>query len=175
LKADATSATPSILRRLVSLLYESLLVAALLLVAAAGFYIAAPGLIDGIMRLLMQIYLGSVLAAYFLWCWCRSGQTLPMKTWRIRLVDLRGQPPAAPRALVRLGLAALTLGAACTGLAVAWKRPHETLGWALLIPGMCSLFWALLDRDRQFLHDRLAGTRLVMAERPEANAADPPR
>jgi hypothetical protein len=26
--------------------------------------------------------------------------------------------------------------------------------------------WALFDRDRQFLHDRLAGTRLVLSARP---------
>jgi uncharacterized RDD family membrane protein YckC len=27
--------------------------------------------------------------------------------------------------------------------------------------GVVGLLWALVDRDRQFLHDRLAGTRLV--------------
>ncbi len=169
--AGAPSATPTISRRLGSLLYESLLVAAVLLATAVSFYIAAPGLIDGFMRLLLQVYLGAVLAVYFLWCWCRSGQTLPMKTWGIRLVDQREKPPTPARALARFGLATLTLGASCAGLAVAWKRPQEALGWALLVPGLFSVAWALVDRDRQFLHDRLAGTRMVRATPPGAAPA----
>jgi len=30
-----------------------------------------------------------------------------------------------------------------------------------------SILWALVDRDRQFLHDRLAGTRLINAGNQE--------
>ena len=30
-----------------------------------------------------------------------------------------------------------------------------------LVPTGISIVWALFDRERQFLHDRLAGTRLV--------------
>jgi len=33
---------------------------------------------------------------------------------------------------------------------------------AILVPTGISLVWALFDRERMFLHDRLAGTRLVM-------------
>jgi uncharacterized RDD family membrane protein YckC len=33
----------------------------------------------------------------------------------------------------------------------------------LLVPTGISILWSLFDRDRQFLHDRLAGTRLVNA------------
>ena len=94
----ASPASAGLPRRLVSLLYETLLVAAILLASALSFYIVAPGLIEGVMRLTLQIYLASVLGAYFLWCWCRSGQTLPMKTWKMRLVDRTGSPPSAPRA-----------------------------------------------------------------------------
>lgn len=153
--------TARLWRRIASLLYESLLVAAMLLATAVSFYIVAPGLINGVQRLLLQVCLAAVLTAYFLCCWCRSGQTLPMKTWKMRLVDRQGQPVSALRALARLALATLTLGASCAGFAVLWKRPHEALGWSLLAPGLISLAWALLDRDRQFLHDRLAGTRIV--------------
>ncbi|MCX7153962.1 MAG: RDD family protein [Betaproteobacteria bacterium] len=148
-------------RRLASLCYEALLVAALLLATTVFFYIVFPSLISGALRLLLQLTLAAVLTAYFLWCWCHGGQTLPMKAWKIRLVDGAGIPPSPSRALTRFVLAALTLGSACAGLAVLWKKPHEVLGWSLLAPGLASLVWALLDRDRQFLHDRLAGTHIV--------------
>ena len=73
-------------------------------------------------------------AAYFLWCWLRGGQTLAMKAWRIRLVGVTPR-----KALLRFLL----------GL--------------VLVPTGIAVLWALLDRERQFLHDRLAGTRLVLA------------
>jgi uncharacterized RDD family membrane protein YckC len=98
-----------------------------------------------------------------------------MKTWGMRLVDTRGETVSAPRALARLALACLTLGATCAGFAVLWKRPHETPGWILLAPGLLSIAWGLLDRDRQWLHDRLAGTRIVNVPKTDAapNTAGP--
>jgi uncharacterized RDD family membrane protein YckC len=79
-----------------------------------------------------------VFAAYFLWCWLRGGQTLAMKTWKIRLVAPGHDRVPPLTALLRFALA---LFAVPTGIALGW---------------------ALFDRERQFLHDRLAGTRLVM-------------
>jgi uncharacterized RDD family membrane protein YckC len=123
------------------MLYESLL---LLGVLAAGFML--PHLILGIAwglsapGLLLVVHVYGVLGAYFLWLWRKDGQTLAMQTWRIRLVDARsGKIVSLSRGLLRY-----------------------TLAWpSLLIYGV-GLIWALFDRDRQFLHDRLAGTRLVL-------------
>ncbi len=157
-------ASARLTRRLASLLYETILVAAILLAAAVIFYVASPGLIAGVLRHLLQFYLAAVLAAYFLWCWCRGGQTLPMKTWKLRLIDGRDRPPSTTRALVRLFFAALTIGTGVAGIAVAWKRPLEPLGWTLIGVGLSTIGWALFDRDGQFLHDRLAGTRIVESD-----------
>lgn len=134
---DCRNTPPGFLRRLASMLYEALLVLALLFIAAF-IYLQfrnpqAPG---GLV--FFRLYLGLAVAAYFLWFWTHGGQTLPMKTWRIRLVTADGSPVTAGRALLRLALAALGIG--CFGL---------------------GLLWALWDRDGQFLHDRLAGTRLI--------------
>ncbi len=64
-----------------------------------------------------------------------------MKTWRIRLVRAADGGAVNPgRAAHRFVLA--LLGTLAAGLGFAW---------------------ALVDRDRQFLHDRLAGTALVSA------------
>jgi uncharacterized RDD family membrane protein YckC len=81
-----------------------------------------------------------VLLVYCIWFWSNGGQTLAMKTWHIRLVTSTGLPVRPGQALLRY-----------------------LLCWPSLIVCGIGILWALVDRDRQFLHDRLAGTRLVMA------------
>jgi uncharacterized RDD family membrane protein YckC len=120
-----------------SLAYETLLLSAVLFLAALGYLFAEAALELGHSRVVFQVFLTGAAAAYFVWHWTR-GQTLPMKTWRIRLVTRDGSP-------VGPSLAALRFTAAACGLMAA---------------GL-TFAWALVDADSQFLHDRLAGTRLV--------------
>jgi len=126
--------TPGLARRLAAMAYEALLVFAVAFFAAWIFFFASGGrdATSGFLRLELQIFIVLVLAVYFLWCWTRAGQTLAMRAWKIRLVDVTPR-----KALLRFLLAFLLLP------------------WSVL--------WALFDRDRQFLHDRLAGTRLIDA------------
>ena len=116
------------------MLYEALLVFAVAFFAAWLFFFASGGreATGGWLRLALQLFVLAVVAAYFLWCWLRGGQTLAMRAWRIRLV---GVTPG--KALLRFFLA------------------------VALFPA--SIAWAFFDRDRQFLHDRIVGTRLVKA------------
>lgn len=125
---------PGLARRLASMFYEALLIFAVAFFAAWLFFFASGGrdATSGWLRTELQLFILAVLAAYFLWCWLRGGQTLAMRAWRIRIVDV------TPRKAVVRFLLALAL-----------------------LP--ISVLWALVDRDRQFLHDRLAGTRLVQA------------
>jgi uncharacterized RDD family membrane protein YckC len=127
--------TPGLARRLASMLYEAILLFAVAFFAGFAFHFASRGAaLEGALRLAHQLLLVAVFAAYFLWCWLRGGQTLAMKAWRVRVV---GVTPG--KALLRFVLA------------------------LLLVPTGVSLVWAVFDRERQFLHDRLAGTRLVLA------------
>jgi len=139
---DDRDKVPGIARRLASMFYEGMLLFAVAFAATGLFYLASgSATATGWLRHALQLYLLAVFAAYFLWCWLRSGQTLAMKAWRIRLLfPGRARVPPA-RALVRFVLA------------------------ALLVPTGISIIWALFDRERQFLHDRLAGTRLVLVPR----------
>jgi len=116
------------------MLYEAFLIFAVAFFATWVFFFASGGrdATRGWLRMELQLFILVVLAAYFLWCWLRGGQTLAMRTWRIRLVDV-----TPGRAILRFVLA------------------------LFLLP--LSIVWVLVDRDRQFLHDRLAGTRLVIA------------
>lgn len=133
-------------RRLASLVYEALL---MLGVLALTFMV--PYLLLGVVLSIapagwfawLHIYL--VLGAYFVWYWCRRGQTLAMQTWRLQLVRAAdGRLPAA---------------------ATAWLR--YSLAWPSILFFGLGLLWALVDRDRQFLHDRLSGTRVVLLPVPE--------
>jgi uncharacterized RDD family membrane protein YckC len=97
---------------------------------------------------------------YFIGFWTGGRRTLPMKTWRLALVRSDGRVVDAQTAVLRyLGgwigpLAALVAYAALhpmnLGAHAAWLLP---IGYV----------WPLVDPDRQFLHDRIAGTRIVMA------------
>ncbi len=128
-------------RRVGSLCYEMLLLTAILFIAAWLFLVINPLLPGVLARPLFQLYLLAVTAAYFIYCWTHSGQTLPMKTWRIRLVTNEGAALSVNKAAQRY-LFALASTALCGS-------------------GFC---WALFDRDGQFLHDRLAGTRIVKTD-----------
>jgi uncharacterized RDD family membrane protein YckC len=124
--------TPGLARRLAGMVYEALTAFAIAFFAGALFLVVT-GLRDatqGFARHELQAVLALALAGYYLSCWLRGGQTLAMKAWRVRLVDV-----TPGKAVLRLILA------------------------ALLLP--LSVLWALFDRDRQFLHDRLAGTKLI--------------
>ncbi|MHB1215651.1 MAG: RDD family protein [Thiobacillus sp.] len=130
------------LARIASMIYELLLVLAVLFVASLPFLYLVGNAQTGWRHIAFQAYVIGVLFAYFSTFWLRSGQTLAMKTWRIRLVGRDGGPITFKQALLRFCLA----------------LPGILLAGA-------GVWWALFDRDRQFLHDRFAGTRLVRVPR----------
>lgn len=139
--AVPADAAPGMLRRLASMLYESILLFAVAFIGTWLFQFAAGMVrIEGWRMTLLQLFLLALFAAYFLWCWLRGGQTLAMKTWRIRLVSKDGHGRLAPKAALLRFLYAL-----------------------LLVPTTIGVFWAMVDRDHQFLHDRLAGSLLIPA------------
>lgn len=114
------------------------------------------------LRHALQGWLFLVIGFYFVWFWMR-GQTLPMKTWRLRLVTADGLPLTLRHAVMRYLLAWLWF---LPGLAVACAIQAQ--GWAVVALLLTNvLAWALtarLDPRGQFLHDRLAGTRVVGAD-----------
>jgi uncharacterized RDD family membrane protein YckC len=161
---------PSLKRRLASMLYEAMLVFAVLFAAALIFSTLMEQRHAPYLRSALQGGLFFVLGIYFVWLWTHSGQTLAMKTWRIRLTDHSGKPVNFWRAIARYLLAWLWF---LPGLALAWLLGAKT-SMLILIPLANIVIWALaiyLDPQRQFLHDRLAGTRLVAVEFPPKTAA----
>ena len=149
------------------MLYEGLLLFAVGFAGAWLFLFASGGReVAGWVRYALQAYLVALYAAYFLWCWLRGGQTLAMKTWRVRLVapGCAGVPPG--RALLRFVYAGVLAGTFLVALAAAFAYRNPWLALAAFAVAGIGLGWALFDSDRQFLHDRLAGTRLVLVPPP---------
>lgn len=134
-----TPKLPSLRRRLASMAYEGLL---LLGVLSVTFML--PHLVFGMLGhivlpgwfLFCHVFL--VLGIYFIWYWHHGGQTLAMQTWQLQLVSAHHTEPSFLRLVLRYVLA-----------------------WPSVIYFFSGLIWALFDRDRQFLHDRLAGTQIV--------------
>ena len=161
-------ANASLGRRLAALTYEGLLLTALLFAvnfallplatpghAGAGKDLVVPALPQ---RLALFWITFSVLAGFFTWCWSRGRRTLAMKTWRLRLVRADGSPLPPRTALLRY--LATWIGPLLAVLAYALLSPHGAGAHATWLVAL-GFLWAFIDRDRQFLHDRIAGTRIV--------------
>ena len=128
-------------RRAAALAYELVLATAVVMAAGAVALPIARLLDPALTRPLFRALALAALGLYFVYCWGHGGQTLPMKTWRLRLVTASGD--------------ALTTRD-------AWRR--LLLAVPCVAAGGLGYWWALIDRERQFLHDRLAGTRIVRDE-----------
>lgn len=161
--SPTTLVAPNLSRRMACWLYEGLLLFALLFIAV---------LIQGVLGLLipalqgahvLQVVLFAVFGAYFVWFWSRGGQTLAMKTWRIRVVDPQGRALTRVRALARYALCWLWFLPPLAAVAPFHLPAAES---TVIVAGWVAI-WALLSRfhpQRQFLHDALAGTRLVSVQ-----------
>lgn len=136
----AATRTPGWFRRVACATYDALLVTALVLLASLPVAALVGDVSQDWRKHLLQAYVLAVIGVYFVGFWSRGGQTLALKTWRMRIERTNGERLGMATALHRYVLA--------------------LLGFALLGVGF---LWALVDRDRQFLHDRLAGTRLTDA------------
>jgi uncharacterized RDD family membrane protein YckC len=154
--------TAPLRRRLLSMTYEAMLLFAVVFVAGYLFDTLTQSRNALMLRHARQAWLFVVLGLYFIWFWMHGGQTLAMKTWRVRVVGSDGGPVDLGRAIGRYLL--LWIFVLPTLALEAWFDVQgwpavAALGAALLLP----LFYARLDRDGQFVHDRLVGTRIVNA------------
>lgn len=142
------------------MLYEAMLMFGVLFISGWLFAAILEQRHALYLRTILQDWLFLVMGVYFIWFWTHGGQTLAMKTWRIRLETAEGNKVSTRRALGRYLLAWFWV---VPGLASAWALGAKN--WLLvLIPTANVLLWALsiyLDPQRQFLHDRLAGTRII--------------
>jgi uncharacterized RDD family membrane protein YckC len=153
--------TPGLARRMACWLYEGVLLFGVVMIAGYLFSSLTQQRHALVGRHALQAFVFVVLGIYFSWFWSKSGQTVAMKAWHIRLVDATGAPPSQGRAFARYllswmwflpALAALELAGVHDGIAITTVVAAGVATYALL---------TRLHPDRQFLHDALCGTRLV--------------
>jgi uncharacterized RDD family membrane protein YckC len=134
-------------RRVAALLYDSVLLAALLVIFTSGAVflnhrVAVEPQTAGAWAYLYRAGLLAVIAGYYLLNWTRSGQTLGMRAWHLRAVTESGMP-------------------------VGWKAAalrfvFGILAWA---PAALGVLWLYADSEHLALHDRLSKTRVIHLER----------
>ena len=142
------------------MVYEALLVFGVIFFSSFIFDVATQSKHALKLRVAREAYLFVVIGCYFIFFWRRSGQTLAMQTWRIKLVDLDGKRIPLVKAVVRYCLAWLWF---LPGLIAAHQFGLKES--ALLVPvSVGFVLWAFaanFQSDKQFLHDRLAKTKLI--------------
>jgi uncharacterized RDD family membrane protein YckC len=128
-----------LLRRIGAILYDTLLVAALLFLATIPFIAVRGGEpVEAADNLIYQIVLLLVIYAFFVGFWVKKGRTLGMQSWGLQIETQDGKRPTVYQASIRLFAAFLSL-----------------------LPAGLGFIWQLWDKDGLAWHDRLSGTRLV--------------
>lgn len=134
-------------RRVAALVYDLLLLAALMMIYTGGalFFTHGAAVVPATAGAWVYAYragLIGVIGGYYLINWLRSGQTLGMRAWRLRVVSDAGRPLALKAALLRAVFGAL-----------AW------------MPAALGVLWLYVDPDHLALHDRWSRTRVIRLAR----------
>ena len=133
-----------LLRRLAAILYDALLVGALLFLATVPFIAVRGGEpVEIGDNAVYRVVLVLVIYAFFVGFWTRSGRTLGMQSWGLQLETMDGGKPTLATCSVRF-IAAI-------------------ISWA---PCGLGFLWQLWDRDRLTWHDRISGTHIVHYPKP---------
>lgn len=132
------STAPSLLKLGACLIYDALVVIALSFACALLFVWLVGDATQGIRHYLLQLFLWMSIGVYFVWCWHKSGQTLAMQTWKLKLVTQNSGLLSYNLAIARYVLASMSL----------------------MLFGL-GFLWAIVDHDRLFLHDRLLKTKII--------------
>jgi len=147
--------------RLAALTYEAVLLFGVVFIVTYAVLTLARWTypMSGVQRAILQVMLFVTLGVYFVYQWSRTGQTLAMKSWHLRLLDESGRPPSVAIAALRYVLAwhlfiPGAIWVALFGGNVALDAVVGAAGVAaLLLP-------ALIDSKKRLLHDRLTSTRI---------------
>jgi len=138
---------PGFRRRLGAMFYDTLLLLALLMMLSYPYVWLTGGDKPGlIVKTLYQFYLLAICFFYYAGFWVRGGQTLGLRTWRMKLVTKDGGPITWSIALRRFAYAWISL--LCLGL---------------------GFLWIMYNRDKLAWHDRWSETRLIMLLKAQKN------
>ena len=125
-------------RRLAAVLYDAVLLFGVLGVAATLALAVNGGKPVGYNNPVYISYMFLVAFFYYAWFWTHGGQTLGLKTWRLRVQSREGTTISWTQALLRFFTAIVS--------------------WAALGMGF---LWSLIDKEKLTWHDRYSMSVLV--------------
>jgi uncharacterized RDD family membrane protein YckC len=129
----------NLLRRIGAMLYDALLMLALLFLTTIPFIAMRGGEpVEAGSNLPYQITLAVIIFAFFVGFWSRSGRTLGMQSWGLRVETSDGQIPSVGQASIRFFAAILS--------------------W---LPVGLGFLWQLWDKEKLTWHDRISKTRVM--------------
>jgi uncharacterized RDD family membrane protein YckC len=140
-----TAVPASLMRRLAASVYDLLLLAGLWMLAGLTVLSLRGGVAVPPGTYWFQALLLALTAVFYIGFWTRGGQTLGMRSWRLRAERRDGRP-------LKLATASLRFLAALLSLA----------------PAGLGLLWILVDPDKLAWHDRLTDSRVVLLAKDEA-------
>lgn len=143
---------PGVFKRIAVIVYDAFLLFAVLFVATLipAYFISPESFVanpatDSVVHELdiplqgwaYRVYLLLLIIIFYSWFWRKSGQTLGMQAWRIKLEHADGGKPSWKQCIVRVIVAGVSLAA-----------------------GGLGYWWIWIDRDRRSWHDRASNTVL---------------
>jgi uncharacterized RDD family membrane protein YckC len=136
----------SLIRRFAAMLYDGLLILALLFLATLPFIALRDGEpVEANENVLYQLILCLVIYGFYVGFWARSGRTLGMQSWRLQLETEDGSQVGIRTATIRFFAALLSF-----------------------LPAGLGFIWSLWDKDKLTWHDRISKTRIVYYPKEEA-------
>lgn len=160
--SETTLRAPGLARRLACFVYEGVLLFGVVMISGYLFASLTQQRNALVGRHELQVFLFVVLGIYFGWFWSRSGQTVAMKAWHLRLVTRDGQTVSQARALLRYLLSWLWFIPALLLVHLCGIRDVGVTFAALFAGVVVYAGSAWLLPGRQFAHDLVAGTRLIV-------------
>ncbi len=164
-----------VVRRIGAMIYDAMLVMAVLAVAIIPFVVCTHMFIPGkvlipsdVGWLIYGMYLGwqlLVIVLFFGFFWTRRGQTLGMQVWHLRVEDEQGQLLSWPMTLKRMLFAAVFWLPGFICIALSEQLQSRYLKWtgeALLLLGLMNLLMAKFSSRRRTWHDQMASSRVVI-------------
>jgi uncharacterized RDD family membrane protein YckC len=140
-KQTNPTVTPILLKLGAAILYETLTILALSFVFSGLFLWLIGDATHGIKRIMLQLFLWFAVGVYFVLCWIKTGQTLALQAWQLKLVTQETTLLSINNAMIRYLLASL----------------------GLMFFGL-GFLWAIVDRDKLFLHDRLLKNKIIVTK-----------
>lgn len=152
-------------RRLLALVYDLLIVVAIVMVVGLLCQLATGGQLihtagKTVVPIWYQLLQALVVMAYFISSWRRGGQTVGMRPWRIRVTRDDGRTPSMQQALIRVLVAAAPL----VLLMLAPVIGLQPTLWTLLGVWAAWFAVALFDPRRRAIHDFAAHTEIRLLE-----------